>query len=77
MNASEHDQNVFNKLSSSISEIKNAQSDLRNAVKVTQYIQLVTLFLVLLIGFILGYMMQNNVREISSDHSYCREMNNP
>ncbi|CAH1105355.1 unnamed protein product [Psylliodes chrysocephalus] len=76
-NASEHDQNVFNKLSSSISEIKNAQSDLRNAVKVTQYIQLVTLFLVLLIGFILGYMMQNNVREISSDHSYCREMNNP
>lgn len=72
----ENDQNNFNALCSSISELRNTQVELRNSIKYTQYIQIVTLCVVLIVGIVLGYMALN-VKEVSPEHSYCRELNNP
>ncbi|XP_050513379.1 motile sperm domain-containing protein 2 [Diabrotica virgifera virgifera] len=68
--AAETDQSSISQLSSTISEIRTAQIELRQSVKITQYFQMVTLFLVLILGVVVGYMARNS-KDTSSEHPYC------
>ncbi|XP_074033029.1 motile sperm domain-containing protein 2 [Leptinotarsa decemlineata] len=73
----ENDQNNYNKLSAAISQLSTCQNELHSAIRKTQYYQLATIILILFLAIILGYLSRQNSIEVSSDHSYCREMNEP
>ncbi|KAJ8954593.1 hypothetical protein NQ318_003124 [Aromia moschata] len=73
----ESDQNNFNKLSASVAQLNSCQMELHRAIKRTQYYQIATGFLILLLGIVLGYTLRTNLREISSSHYYCRDASHP
>ncbi|KAJ8973394.1 hypothetical protein NQ317_002762 [Molorchus minor] len=73
----ESEQNNLSKLSTSVAQLNSCQVELHRAIKVTQYYQLATVFLVLLLGIVLGYALRTNLREISTSHYYCRDANQP
>lgn len=73
----EIDQNNYNKLSASVTQLATCQLELHKAVKVTQYYQIATVFLILVLGIVLAYVLKANFKEITSTHSYCRDLNHP
>ncbi|CAG9855784.1 unnamed protein product [Phyllotreta striolata] len=76
-NSPDQDPNAFANITSSVDEIRRAQIEVGRALKLTQYIQIATLFLVLLLGFVIGYLLRNNAGDSSFEQSYCGETNSP
>ncbi|CAH2000838.1 unnamed protein product [Acanthoscelides obtectus] len=69
-NASVEQDNSYNKLSATLSKLASCQAELHRSTKLTQYYQLATIFLVLMLGIVLGYVLHANMKELHG-HSYC------
>nr|CAH7753987.1 unnamed protein product [Callosobruchus chinensis] len=70
VNASVEQDNSYNKLSATLSKLTTCQAELHRTIKLTQYYQLATIFLVLMLGIVLGYVLHANMKELHS-HAYC------
>ncbi|KAJ8924694.1 hypothetical protein NQ315_000845 [Exocentrus adspersus] len=73
----EADQNNYNKLSASIAQLNSCQVELHRNMKVTQYYQLATIFLVILLSIFISYLLNSNLKEISSNNYHCRDASHP
>lgn len=67
----------YKKLSTTVNDLTSHQIELHRAIKTTQYYQIATVFLILLLGITFAYVLKTNLREIIPSHSYCREDNTP
>ncbi|XP_018572291.1 motile sperm domain-containing protein 2-like [Anoplophora glabripennis] len=72
----EGDNHNYNKLSASVAQLNSCQVELHRAIKTTQYYQIVTIFLVILLAIFISYILRINLKEISSS-GYCKSEYHP
>lgn len=75
-NSSQEIDNSYKKLYESINQLTSHQIELHKAIKRTQYYQIATLFLMLLLGISFAYVLKTNLRDVLPSYSYCRDDHN-
>lgn len=70
-NGGDADQDMLGKLSSAVSKINDYQEELSKAVQRTQYYQIATVVLIVLMAAVLGFVLRNDIRQVALSNSYC------
>lgn len=77
VNGSQESDSNYKKLCESINQLSSHQIELHKAIKTVQYYQIATVFLIMLLGISIAYVLKTNLRDIIPSYSYCREDNIP